>query len=70
MQYNVNLYPCYKGKKFRGISILLAFTCHCQRLKNCIHKNKSSATTKSNAFLSFMSISTIKQIQNWVFTLS
>ena len=48
IQYKVSLYPCNKGKKLRGISILLAFTCHCKLLKNCINKNKSLPMTKSN----------------------
>ena len=69
IQYKHTLYPCNKGQKFRGISILLAFTCHCKLLKNCINKNKSLAMTKSNEFLECMSFSEIKQIQNRVFTL-
>ena len=69
IQYKRTLYPCKKGKKFRGISILLAFTCHCKLLKNCINKNKSLAMTKSNEFLQCMSFSEIKQIQNRVSTL-
>ena len=70
MEYRINLYPCNMGKKFRDISILLAFTCHCKLLKNCINKNKNVAMTKSNPFLWLLSFSNIKQIQNPVFTLS
>ena len=47
IQYKLSLYPCNKGIKLRGISILLAFTCHCKLLKNCINKNKSLPMTKS-----------------------
>ena len=68
---NLNLLYTFvtRAKKFRGISILLAFTCHCKLLKNCINKNKSLAMTKSNEFLECMSFSEMKQIQNQVFTL-
>ena len=46
MEYRINLYPCNMGKKFRDISILLAFTCHCKLLKNCINKKQKCGNDK------------------------
>ena len=35
-----------RAKNLRGISILLAFTCHCKLLKNCINKKQKLSNDK------------------------